>query len=195
MKCFYHPEQDAVGMCPQCGKAACRDCMKEVGGGILCKGCIAQRLQAVEADNKAVLQDRQVTIDRAKRRSRISNIVFVVFFIFGMFLTVAMVYQSLFSKDPQAPPFFAAVIGGLLGSVMVGYIAWSFFWGFPAIWRGLRNMFSKIGCFVVLNPLTWLIFFLVFFMVVGAFGEMYCIFGGGWYQYLKNRRVARGEIS
>jgi cation transport ATPase len=193
MKCFYHPEQDAVGMCPQCGKAACRDCMKEVGGGILCKGCIAQRLQGVQAESKAVQQDRQATIDGAQRKLKIAKIVFGVFFIFGIFLTVAMVYQSIFSKDPQAPGFFAAIVGGALGSVFVGYIAWSFFWGFPAIWRGLRSMFSKMGCFVVLNPITWLILLMVFFMVVGCFGEMYCIFGGGLSQYLKTRRVARGE--
>lgn len=194
MKCFYHPEQDAVGVCPQCGKAACRDCLKEIDGGILCKGCIARRLQAVQAEGRAVQQDRQATIDSAKRRLKISKIVFIVAFIFGICVTVAMVYQSIFSKDSQAPGFFAAIVGGILASVIVGYFAWSFFWGFPAIWRGLRSMFSKMGCFVVLNPITWLILLLVFFMVVTCFGEMYCIFGGGLSQYLKTRRVATREV-
>ena len=31
-------------------------------------------------------------------------------------------------------------------------------------------MFSKMGCFVVLNPITWLILLMVFLMVVGCFG-------------------------
>lgn len=190
MKCFYHPEQDAVGMCPQCGKAACRDCMKEVGGGILCKGCIAQRLQAVQAESKAVQQDRQATIDRAQRRLRTARIVFIAFLVIGIVTPVA---SQMISADPGAPGFFSLLGIGIIGSPIVAYIAWSFYWGFPAIWRGLRSMFSKMGCFVVLNPITWLILLLVFFMVVGCFGEMYCIFGGGLSQYLKTRRVARGE--
>ena len=194
MKCFYHPEQDAVGLCPECGKAACTDCMKDVGGGILCKGCIAQRLQAVHAESQAIQQDRQAIIDSARRKLKISTIVFIVFFCIGLLETVALVYASIASKDPQAPGFFVAVLGGLFGSFIVGYIAWSFFWGFPAIWRGLRSILSNMGCFVVLNPLTWLIVFVLFLMVAGFFGEWFSIFGGGLYQYLKFRRIARGEF-
>jgi hypothetical protein len=194
MKCFYHPEQDAVGMCPQCGKAACRDCLKEVGGGILCKGCISQRLKSVEAENQAVFADRQATIERAKRRLRVAKIVFVAFFVLGMLLTGAMVLQSIFSNDPQAPGFFTAIFGGALGSAMVGYFAWSFYWGAPAVWRGVKGVFSRIGCFVVLNPVTWLILLIVVLMVMGFVGEYYCILGGGWYQYRKNLRAARGEV-
>ncbi len=196
MKCFYHPEQDAVGMCPQCGKAACRDCMKEVDGGILCKGCIAQRIQAVQAEGKAVLQDRQATIDRATRRLKISKTVFVVFFIFGICVSAPMVYHTIFSNDPQLPGLFRIVVvpGIVLGSAWTGYVAWSFFWGFPAILAGLRRMFSKIGCLVVLNPVMWLILPLVLYFITAFVGTFYSIFGGGLSQYLKTRRVARGEV-
>jgi len=30
MKCYYHPEKDAVSTC-RCGKTACRDCIDDVG--------------------------------------------------------------------------------------------------------------------------------------------------------------------
>lgn len=191
MKCFYHPEKDAVGMCPQCGKAACRDCILEVRGGILCKGCIAQRAQQVRAENTAIQQDRQATIDRAKARLRTGKIVFIAFLVIGLITPAA---SQEISPDPGAPGLPSLLGIGIIGSPIVGYIAWSFYWGFPAIWRGLRNMFSKLGCFVVLNPITWLIFIFAFFMVAACFGEVYSIFGGGVSQYLKTRQLARGEV-
>ncbi|MGO9239699.1 MAG: hypothetical protein ACLQBJ_02725 [Bryobacteraceae bacterium] len=168
--------------------------MKEIGGGILCKGCIAQRLQAAQAENKAVEQDRFATISRARQHLQISKIVFLVFFVFGMLLTVTKAFQSIVSPDPRAPGFFSVIVGGAIGSAIAGYAFWSFFWGFPAIWRGLRGMFARMGCFVILNPITGLIFLFLFFVVVGCFGEMYCIFGGGVSQYLRAARVARGEV-
>jgi len=192
MKCFYHASQDAAGVCPQCGKAACHDCLKEVDGGILCKGCIAQRLKAVQAERQQVQEDRETATARAKRRIQISKIVFVIFFAMGILETIVMVYASLVSKSPNAPGFFSAILGGLMASVFLGYTAWSFYWGFPAIWNGLRKMLSKTGCFVILNPITWLILFAIFLMVVGCFGEFYCLFGGGWSQYQKRVRIARG---
>jgi hypothetical protein len=38
MKCFYHPNVDAVGVCKSCGRALCRDCITEVGLSCSCKG-------------------------------------------------------------------------------------------------------------------------------------------------------------
>jgi hypothetical protein len=194
MKCFYHPAQDAVGICPQCSKAACSDCLKQLGGGILCKGCIAQRLRAINAENKAALQQRESAIHRAHRRLRYSKVVFRIAFIFGALVALAMVYQGLVSKDPMAPGLFTLIVGGILGSFLVGYYAWSFFWGVPAIWNGVRGMFRKVGFFIVMNPVNWLILLLVVFAVLAFAGELYCILGGGWSQYRKNLRIARGEV-
>ena len=39
MKCYNHPERDAVGVCVGCGKAAvCKECAVEVDGKIYCAG-------------------------------------------------------------------------------------------------------------------------------------------------------------
>lgn len=192
MKCFYHAGQDAAGICPQCGKAACHDCLKEVDGGILCKGCIAQRLKAVQAGKQQVMEDRETSIAKAKRRIQISKIVFIIFFAIGIVETIAMLYMSIVSKNPETPGFFTSLIGGLLGAVLVGYFAWSFYWGMPAIWNGMRKRLSNIGCFLILNPITWLILFFVFMMVIACFGVYYCILGGGWSQYQKRVRIAKG---
>jgi len=167
--------------------------MKEVRGGILCKGCIAQRLKAVESENRAVVEDRQATIGHAKKRLRTSKIVFVVFFLFGVFIGLRMLFEAMNSKAPNSPGFFSVLVGGLLGSVVAGYYAWSFYWGVPAVWRFVRRMFQGMGCFLVLNPITWLIVLVVFLMILAFVGEFYCIFGGGWSQYRKCLKTARGQ--
>jgi hypothetical protein len=38
MKCFYHPEIDAIGFCKSCGRAFCRGCAAEVSGVLYCRG-------------------------------------------------------------------------------------------------------------------------------------------------------------
>jgi hypothetical protein len=38
VKCFYHHEQDAVGLCKSCNRALCPECAAEAGRGIACKG-------------------------------------------------------------------------------------------------------------------------------------------------------------
>src|SRR5215471_2315951 len=138
MKCFYHPEQDAVGMCSQCGKAACHNCMKEVEGGILCKGCIAHQLQAMQDESKVAEEERRAIVDRAQRRLKISKVVFAVSAVPPLF---AGAYQLTLPRDPQAPGVVGMIVGVLLASAIMGYIVWSCFWGLPAIWTGLRRKF------------------------------------------------------
>ena len=59
MKCFYHPETDAVAICKNCSKGLCRECAVDVGNGIACKEkCEAEVKAIVELieRNKTVLQ-------------------------------------------------------------------------------------------------------------------------------------------
>lgn len=41
MKCYYHPEVDAVATCMDCGKAICQSCAVNVAGRLLCQQCLA----------------------------------------------------------------------------------------------------------------------------------------------------------
>lgn len=38
MECFYHPETAAAGICKNCQRGICRDCIAEVTDGIACLG-------------------------------------------------------------------------------------------------------------------------------------------------------------
>lgn len=39
MKCYVHPDLDAIGTCTNCGKVVCSTCAIEVGGKVVCKNC------------------------------------------------------------------------------------------------------------------------------------------------------------
>jgi len=41
MKCYYHPEIDAVATCTTCGKAICQSCAVNVAGRLVCQPCLA----------------------------------------------------------------------------------------------------------------------------------------------------------
>lgn len=42
MKCYVHPDVDAVGTCTNCGKSVCSNCAVEMNGKIVCKSCVDQ---------------------------------------------------------------------------------------------------------------------------------------------------------
>ena len=54
MKCFYHPEVDAVGVCQNCGRGICRDCAVEVGNALACKATCAAVLQSTPGKSKII---------------------------------------------------------------------------------------------------------------------------------------------
>jgi len=41
MKCYYHPEIEAVATCTNCGRAICQNDVVNMGGKIVCKECLA----------------------------------------------------------------------------------------------------------------------------------------------------------
>jgi len=47
MKCFYHPESDAVGICKACQKGLCPECAVDVGNGLACKEKCEDEVRAI----------------------------------------------------------------------------------------------------------------------------------------------------
>ena len=42
MKCYYHPDREAVAVCSVCGKPLCAECAHEYKGKVYCKECLAK---------------------------------------------------------------------------------------------------------------------------------------------------------
>lgn len=43
MKCYKHPNVDAIATCVTCGKPICDECAVEVGDKVMCRDCVAER--------------------------------------------------------------------------------------------------------------------------------------------------------
>ncbi len=60
MRCYNHPEVDAVGQCMSCGRAVCDDCRVEVQGKLLCRKCLAQGQTGPDAPSDINDNDRMM---------------------------------------------------------------------------------------------------------------------------------------
>lgn len=45
MKCYVHPNVDAIGACTRCGKMICQACSMEIDGKLVCNQCATQGQQ------------------------------------------------------------------------------------------------------------------------------------------------------
>lgn len=47
MRCYYHPDKEAVGICKNCHKGLCPDCAADVENGIACRDRCENRVRAL----------------------------------------------------------------------------------------------------------------------------------------------------
>ena len=100
MRCFYHPDQYAIGTCRHCGRGLCNDCAAIVDDILACK----QRHETQVQNEAAAL--RQASLQAARAASGyVRNAIFygLVGLLFGVFGLVQMRFLGL-----QAV-FFSAV--------------------------------------------------------------------------------------
>jgi len=57
MRCFHHPELDAVGTCKVCNKGLCEACAADLGHSLACKG---EHEALAESVHNLVLRNMQV---------------------------------------------------------------------------------------------------------------------------------------
>jgi len=43
MKCWVHPQEDAVAVCKSCSKGVCQNCAVSISGDVYCKACVESR--------------------------------------------------------------------------------------------------------------------------------------------------------
>jgi len=87
MKCYYHPQVDAVAVCKHCQKGLCPDCAVDVGGGMACKtsndNCQAEVKFA--AQSYAANKRRYFTLRRAYGQWAIMvSVPGIIFTLFGL---------------------------------------------------------------------------------------------------------------
>jgi len=50
MKCFYHPDRDAVSTCSACGRAVCKECQYITGSHPICRNCRGHKVSTHKAN-------------------------------------------------------------------------------------------------------------------------------------------------
>lgn len=48
MRCFYHPEKEAVGICKSCQRGLCPECATDLGHGLACAGKHEQDVNTIK---------------------------------------------------------------------------------------------------------------------------------------------------
>lgn len=189
MRCFYHPEVDAVGSCRQCGKTACHECISDVGGAMLCRSCIELHQQYVAIDAQQAEAVRQAEVNSAKNRILWSWIVAGLGALFGIAAAIASVANAA-NQDPGAPPLPVALILSPVAIIFAAYLFWSHYWGIPVVWHWWKSLTSNAGCFILANPILLIFLIACFFYIPLVIAGQYGFFGGAIYQYLKYRKIA-----
>jgi len=146
MKCFTHPQADAVAQCSQCHKGICTTCAHDVEGATLCTSCFQTGLREEIAH---------------AHRSVVGVWVFTgVVTAIAVIAAIGSISQVGAAAILYIPLAFAA--------------SWCLFWGWSPVWNGFRRTFggwSIFGTWLFLLIVTVLISEILVgvAMLVGAF--------------------------
>jgi len=107
MKCYNHRETDAIGICKNCNKGLCKDCVTEIENGLACTATCIDEVEQINAlINKSKLS-HATAAGSYNRSAYISGSMGVIFILWGIktegvtgFLTamgVLFIIASVFS--------------------------------------------------------------------------------------------------
>jgi uncharacterized membrane protein len=97
MKCFYHPDADAVAICKNCNKGLCSECAVDVGNGIACKNNCEDKVIALNKTinlNTKILKSSTRTF---KILSILCLIIGIISLVFGyLLISSELIFLSIF---------------------------------------------------------------------------------------------------
>ena len=78
MRCFYHPDREAVGVCKSCQRGICPECLSDVGKGIACKARCEEDARALVRLTDAAIRHEPANefIVARMRRTRLVTALF-----------------------------------------------------------------------------------------------------------------------
>jgi hypothetical protein len=83
MKCFNHSSVDAIGICKNCNKGLCVDCLTEIEDGIACTSTCVEKVRDLNNLIDANKRSRSVTSGAYYRNAIIYALLGAVFLFFG----------------------------------------------------------------------------------------------------------------
>ena len=101
MKCYYHHDVDAIGICKNCSKGLCSNCAVELENGIACKDQCEEQVNQI---NSLINRNIRATLNRKTFTLRSFLFTFIVGSLF-------VIYGILNSNDIKFSIFFIALGG------------------------------------------------------------------------------------
>src|SRR5690242_20480177 len=114
MRCFFHPETEAVASCKHCFKAVCRSCGRNDPAGVSCSELCAE--EVLEAYKLLVQFKMQAGI--GKNRKRFSTM-FIIFMSSGLGFYAIATMMTLRYKHID-------FVGVTMGTLFIGLAIFSF---------------------------------------------------------------------
>jgi hypothetical protein len=139
MKCFSHPDKDAVGLCARCGKTVCTTCAKEFDEGVICGNCADALYQEAK---EAEATERDQVVRHARRTILWSWVVTGVLGLFMIILTWSTHDSDLLGQK-------------ILMTLLFPYVVWSGFWGFVFILERWYKPSWGWGMWVFMVFIVW----------------------------------------
>jgi len=162
MKCFVHSSVDTVGLCSQCGKGGCSECLRDLGDSLICVKCVSRSEITYQSDQ-----------DKIRKGAKRKIVISLMFAALGLWFGVSM-----------------APRGNTVGTALLStYAFWCLYLSIPLVWKAWWRLLRRLMPVTSAGPTSWLTILLLFYIpLIG--GYIYGMFGGGVYQFIKNYRVA-----
>lgn len=84
MKCFNHREIDAIGICKNCNKGLCRDCITEIENGIACTTTCVDELKQINSLINRNKQSYNIASSAHLRNAYMFGAMGLAFIVFGL---------------------------------------------------------------------------------------------------------------
>ena len=106
VKCYAHPEKEAVGVCRECGKGICEACAVEVGDKLYCKACIREEVVKKGIEERRIAKPERATV------ITVASVLFYVFGALGIVGSILLmeVGERLSSMLARLPPESRALL-------------------------------------------------------------------------------------
>lgn len=84
MKCYNHPETDAIGICKNCNKGLCKNCLTEIENGLACTATCVEEVKQVNSLINRNKQSFSIASKASSRNAIIYGIMGLAFLSFGL---------------------------------------------------------------------------------------------------------------
>lgn len=120
MKCFYHPDRDAVGLCRSCMKGLCTECAVDMTKGLACHGACQKDVADILALTEQNIRHAPLSDRIMKNYGKGSSALGILVLLLALGLLV-IGGRALAMGDDAVNPLIFGVVCLLYG----GYLSWT----------------------------------------------------------------------